>query len=166
MDQLSRNIHYRYVPTVWDTSFGTTGKGQLEVYPEPDQEYFVRMDYYRLHNKFTEDDDVCPIYPERLVFLHALANAKAYYNQPDAQVFYTQLDQLLMKIRGNQLQGVVFRRRTPYDRLMSDKERFDPTKGGGTGLNPALAPQWQKGPDHGGHLEIELDEGHVRLEED
>lgn len=55
----------------------------LEIYPAPDQTYYlwVRGNFGLL--SFVQDSDVTTLDSE-LVFLHALANAKAHYGQPDA----------------------------------------------------------------------------------
>jgi hypothetical protein len=55
----------------------------IEVYPMPDQTYWL---WFRAHfglMQFIEDTDTTTIDCE-LVFLHALANAKSHYGQPDA----------------------------------------------------------------------------------
>lgn len=55
----------------------------IEVYPAPDQEYFLWMRANFGLLSFAADGDYCTIDSE-LLFLHALANAKAHYGQPDA----------------------------------------------------------------------------------
>lgn len=55
----------------------------IELYPSPDQTYWL---WFKAHFgllSFTNDADLSTIDAE-LVFLHALANAKAHYGQPDA----------------------------------------------------------------------------------
>jgi hypothetical protein len=55
----------------------------IEIYPAPDQTYWlwIRANFGLL--SFSADGDTTTIDSE-LVFLHALANAKAHYGQPDA----------------------------------------------------------------------------------
>lgn len=66
-------------------------KSCIELYPMPDQTYWL---WFKAHfglAPFTADDDVTTIDSE-LVFLHALANAKAHYGQPDANSVESQAD--------------------------------------------------------------------------
>ena len=37
--------------------------------------------------------------PSEMVYLHALANAKLHYRQPDAPTYSTQLDNLMMQLK-------------------------------------------------------------------
>lgn len=55
----------------------------IEIYPAPDQTYWLWIRGHLGLLSFTQDSDVTTIDSE-LVFLHALANAKAHYGQPDA----------------------------------------------------------------------------------
>lgn len=56
----------------------------LEVYPMPDQTYFLWMRANFGLLSFSADSDQTTI-DSNLVFLHALANAKNHYGQPDAK---------------------------------------------------------------------------------
>lgn len=58
-------------------------RGALEVYPAPDQTYFLWMKANFGLLAFAADGDFSTIDSE-LLFLHALATAKAHYGQPDA----------------------------------------------------------------------------------
>lgn len=58
-------------------------RGAIEVYPSPDQTYWLWMRGNFGLLSFTADSDTTTIDSE-LVFLHALALAKAHYGQPDA----------------------------------------------------------------------------------
>lgn len=58
-------------------------RGAIEVYPAPDQTYFLWMKANFGLLAFVADGDYCTIDSE-LLFLHALATAKAHYGQPDA----------------------------------------------------------------------------------
>lgn len=55
----------------------------IEIYPAPDQVYFLWMRGHFGLFPFTSDSDQTTIDSE-LVYMHALANAKAHYGQPDA----------------------------------------------------------------------------------
>ena len=55
----------------------------IEIYPAPDQTYWLWMRGNLGLGSFVNDSDQTTI-DSNLVFLHALANAKAHYGQPDA----------------------------------------------------------------------------------
>ena len=61
----------------------------LQIWPPADRQYTLVVKGHTLNFQFTGDTDVTTIDPE-LVFLLALANAKAHYEQSDAGVYYTQ----------------------------------------------------------------------------
>lgn len=58
-------------------------RGCIEIYPAPDQPYFLWIQGNFGLLPFVVDADSTTLDAE-LVFLHALANAKAHYGQPDA----------------------------------------------------------------------------------
>ena len=58
-------------------------KNAIEIYPAPDQTYWMWVKGHFGLMSFTLDTNSTTIDSE-LVFLHALANAKAHYGQPDA----------------------------------------------------------------------------------
>lgn len=58
-------------------------RGAIEIYPVPDQTYWLWIRGHFGLGAFTLDTQSTTIDSE-LVFLHALANAKAHYGQPDA----------------------------------------------------------------------------------
>lgn len=72
---------------------------QIQMYPKADQLYTIRIWYMKDLARFTESGDNATL-DDSMVFLHALANAKAHYRQPDAQTYQGQLDTLLSRIRG------------------------------------------------------------------
>jgi hypothetical protein len=55
----------------------------IEVYPAPDQTYWLWVKGHFGLSKFTALSDTTTLDPE-LIFLHALANAKAHFKQADA----------------------------------------------------------------------------------
>lgn len=72
---------------------------QILIYPKADQIYTVRVWYVRDLARFTEPGDNATL-DDEMIFLHALANAKAHYRQPDAQTYQGQLNTLLASLRG------------------------------------------------------------------
>lgn len=58
--------------------------GQIEVFPVPDQPYRLVIHYREGLSRLEQGDDR-PCVPSRLVFLYALASAKAHYGHADAQ---------------------------------------------------------------------------------
>lgn len=78
--------------------------GQLELYPIPGQAYPMVIEYTADKGRFTQTNDRTSV-PDRLVFLYALATAKAHYRHPDAQPaaasFQTMLDSERMKQKEN-----------------------------------------------------------------
>lgn len=72
---------------------------QLLIYPKANQAYTVRIWYVADLGRFTENGDACTL-DDEMVFLHALANAKAHYRQPDAATYQGQLNTLLGSLRG------------------------------------------------------------------
>lgn len=73
----------------------------IEVIPPPDQAYTMVIKGHTLNFAFVNDDDVTTVDPE-LVFLLALANTKAHYQQPDAGNYFTQASSYLSDlIAGN-----------------------------------------------------------------
>lgn len=78
--------------------------GQIELYPIPGQAYDLVIEYLADKNRFDRASDR-PSVPDRLVFLYALATAKAHYRHPDAQpaavTFQSMLDAEKMKQKEN-----------------------------------------------------------------
>ena len=71
---------------------------QIEFLPIADQEYTVRIWYIQQLTRFTQDGDRSMV-DDELVFLHALANAKAHYRHPDAQLYQGQFESLMGKLK-------------------------------------------------------------------
>jgi hypothetical protein len=62
-----------------------TLNGQLEIWPTPGQDYPIIIEHIATKGRFERMSDRTSV-PDRLVFLYALASAKAHYRHPDAQV--------------------------------------------------------------------------------
>lgn len=72
---------------------------QILIYPKADQLYTIRVWYVRDLDRFTENDDNATL-DDEMILLHAIANAKAHYRQPDAAIYQGQLNSLLASLRG------------------------------------------------------------------
>jgi hypothetical protein len=105
---------------LWDTmdtlSYPTRYEryAQLLMYPKADQAYTVQVWFVADLARFTEADDEASL-DDEMIFLHALANAKAHYRQPDAATYQGQLNTLLATLRGQSFgsNGVYRRGGTP-----------------------------------------------------
>lgn len=71
---------------------------QLEIWPEPDDAYAMEIEYTALPARFTLDTDRASI-DDSLLFLLALANAKAHYRHPDAKAYAQQAETALRAIQ-------------------------------------------------------------------
>jgi hypothetical protein len=71
---------------------------QILVYPKASSAYTLRIWFVSDLGRFTEDNDDATL-DDEMVLLHAIANAKAHYRQPDAQLYQGQLDTLLGALR-------------------------------------------------------------------
>ena len=78
--------------------------GQMEIYPVPDADYVARIEYLAGKNRFTQPSDR-PSVPDRLVFLYALANAKAHYRHPDSQAAGATFESMLADAKAKQKEG-------------------------------------------------------------
>lgn len=102
--------------TEFDRSFSTlTGQptkydhlnGQIELYPIPDAAYDMIVEYTADKPRFDRASDR-PGVPDRLVFLYALANAKAHYRHPDAQAAATSFQNMMNKEKFRQKENKRF----------------------------------------------------------
>ena len=91
---------------------------QMEVWPIPDAVYPVRREYVAALGRFTQDNDRASL-DEGLIFLHALANAKQHYRQPDAQSYATQLAATLGRLKAKNRGASVVQRETADDAYLS-----------------------------------------------
>lgn len=71
---------------------------QILIYPKANSSYTLRFWYVKDLLPFTQTDDVATL-DDEMILLHALANAKAHYRQPDATVYQGQLNALLGSLR-------------------------------------------------------------------
>ncbi len=104
-DSLTEGIpsHLRsYNPSGWPQRYalrhGTTGQLQFELWPVPTAIYPILLDYTLRETDFASKTDVASVNGE-LLFLHALASAKAHYGQADASVPMGQYDAHKAKYR-------------------------------------------------------------------
>lgn len=102
----------------------------LEVWPPPDQAYPLRVRAYAVQQPFgyvvapaTEPDDAAlTSCDSRLVFLMALATAKAHYEHPDANVYSNKFNTMLGRLRSG-AHGT--RRYVPHDKVRNELRRQD-----------------------------------------
>jgi hypothetical protein len=76
-------------------------RDQIEIWPVPSSpDYLLRFNYNRTLGPLVESSDRLTI-PSEIVFLHALATAKAHYRQPDSEVIFNQLATLLNRMKSS-----------------------------------------------------------------
>ena len=87
---------------------------QLLIYPKSDAIYTLRVWFIADRLPFSQDNHVCTL-DDEMVLLHAVANAKAHYRQPDAKMYEGQLNTMLGALRGQSFShnGVYRRDDTP-----------------------------------------------------
>ncbi|HET9679407.1 MAG TPA: hypothetical protein VFP95_02465 [Gammaproteobacteria bacterium] len=71
---------------------------KLEVWPVPDAVYTIKVEGFKALDAFSAASDTVTIDAE-LVFLLALANAKAHYGQADHQLYFNQVGTMLGQLR-------------------------------------------------------------------
>ena len=76
-------------------------RDHLEIWPEPDKAYVIWVKGHFGLLPFEGDTDVTTI-DHKLVFLHALANAKSHYGQGDARLYFRQLEVFLRKLNAGE----------------------------------------------------------------
>ena len=72
---------------------------QCLVYPKADQVYTVRFWFVADLGAFTQDTDRASL-DDEMILLHATANGKAHYRQPDAATYQSQVATLMASLRG------------------------------------------------------------------
>lgn len=78
-----------------------TLNGQIELWPVPERGYDIIIERIAGKARFTQHSDR-PSVPDRLVFLYALATAKAHYRHPDAQAPAKAFEVMLGKEKARQ----------------------------------------------------------------
>ncbi len=81
--------------------------GQIELWPVPDQEYQLLIEYKSGKPRFDRSSDR-PGAPDRLIFLYALALAKGHLKHPDAQVSAESFKSMLAKEKSKQKENKRF----------------------------------------------------------
>ena len=79
-------------------------KPMLELWPTPNDAYALKLEYNTKLGAFDEDGDLSTIHPQ-LILLHAITTMKAHYQQPDFQLYSSQLQALLGRIKAVGLQA-------------------------------------------------------------
>lgn len=97
-----RSLDIRQQPEKYDHL-----NGQMEVWPIPDQDYDLVIEYTADKPRFDRPSDRTGV-PDRLVFMYALANAKAHYRHPDAQASATSFQNMLGKEKFRQKENKRF----------------------------------------------------------
>lgn len=92
-EQMRAQSVERSTPRFYDNT-----NGQIEVLPIPDCEYRMVVHYREGPARLEQDYDR-PSVPSNLVFLYALASAKAHYQHPDAQTAGQIYKENLRKVR-------------------------------------------------------------------
>ena len=80
----------------WPTKYERSA--QLEVWPVPTSEIKMRIEFIQQLAPFHEAAHRTSL-PSEIVFLMALSNAKAHYNQADAQRYEKQLETMLAQLK-------------------------------------------------------------------
>lgn len=112
IETLSRQIPSSTVPLRYER------RDQIELWPIPQAQYSFRIEYEKTLNAFVANSDRCTL-PDEIVYLHALANAKEHYRQPDAKTYMSQLDALIARLKARHRGNMTYARsrgeRSPYD---------------------------------------------------
>jgi hypothetical protein len=85
----------------------------FEILPARDRAYTGKVRYMAPLRAFEQDDDIATI-DDGIVFLMALANAKAHYKHRDADIYASQLTAVLSRLKSTQWGNQRF---MPADRL-------------------------------------------------
>ena len=81
-----------------------TVKPMIELWPTPDDAYPLKLTYNAKLGDLTLDTDLSTIHPQ-LILLHAITTMKAHYQQGDYQLYSSQLQSLLGRIKAIGLQA-------------------------------------------------------------
>lgn len=120
------NRHDTFVTTGTQISRRWDMKGsQLEIWPEPDAIYTLRIDHYPRLATFVEDTDRLSM-PKALVFNLALYKAKLHFKQEDAAEALGAHDKVMFAIRSGQNEGLELRRDTRINRRRRQRSGIEP----------------------------------------
>ena len=101
IDPLLFNITQQKRPTHYQI------REHIEVFPEPDKAYTLYLFGRSALMPFTADAHITSVDPLP-VYLQALAEAKAHYGQPDAQVYFQRLEGMLGDLNAESFAGERF----------------------------------------------------------
>lgn len=86
------NVDRQFYPRRYDI------RSQLEIWPEPDAAYTLRVEYIQNLEQFTMDNNRATI-DDRLIFNRALWNAKDHYGQEDAKNYLDAYNKRLSRLK-------------------------------------------------------------------
>lgn len=89
-----------------------TLNGQMELWPVPEREYELLIEYNAGKSRFDQMQDRTSV-PDRLVLLYAIATAKAHYRHSDAQAAAATFQNMLTKEKNRQKENRRFFFRGP-----------------------------------------------------
>ena len=89
-----------------------TLNGQMELWPVPEREYELLIEYTAGKSRFDQMQDRTSV-PDRLVLLYAIATAKAHYRHSDAQASAATFQNMLTKEKNRQKENRRFFFRGP-----------------------------------------------------
>lgn len=92
---------------------------QIEIWPQPEDAYTVRIEHFELPDRLTQDEDRTSL-PDYLVFLKALYKAKLHYRQPDAAESEQAYVRILSRMRSGNHQNKRYIRGR-----MGDRQRYE-----------------------------------------
>jgi len=86
----------------------------IELYPIPNKEYTIRVEYMANLLPFTQDDHVCTL-DSRLVLTHAIVEAKAHYGHQDVGLYQRQLSEMIRDMQSAAHNGNEYSRSSKKD---------------------------------------------------
>lgn len=122
---ITEGIEKQLYTTVDSTNYPSfyERRSQIELWPESDQAYTLRIWYYKVLGAFTQDGDRATLNDD-LVLARAIALGKAHYRHPDADKYETSVATMINGAKGGAWRRKVFSaKRTPYDDIPLSKPR-------------------------------------------
>lgn len=120
IDHRDRNFPASNIPQKYER------RDQYELWPVPQAVYALRLEYEKTLGPFSANSDRSSL-PSEIVYLHALANAKKHYRQPDADTYASQLDAVLSRLKMRHRAKTVYSRRapetSPYERTPDSSQQ-------------------------------------------